>query len=260
MAKWLIQKVLKGKLKLRNPLLVEGLPGVGNVGKIALDYLVDTLDPELLYKIHSNVFPHSVFFNQDGYLELPSVSLYRYKGKNQDILLLTGDVQPTRESASYEFCEKILDFADEMGCKEVITLGGIGLPTEVKKPIVFGAFTDKGTMLRYKKYGGINTKTSEKIEAIVGASGLLLGLAQLRNIKGASLLSETYAHEAHFGFREAKCLLERLQEILGIKLDLDELEKEIQCSEDGEKLLLDDKNVKKSLRQMPEKADLKYIG
>jgi hypothetical protein len=131
MAKWLVQKTFKGKLKLKNPILVEGLPGVGNVGKIALDYLVDTLKPELLYRIHSSVFPHSVFFNEDGFVELPSVSIYRHKGKTRDILLLTGDVQPTRESASYEFCEKILDFAEEVGCSEVVTLGGIGMPSEI---------------------------------------------------------------------------------------------------------------------------------
>lgn len=261
MAKWIIQKAFKTKPKLNNPILIEGLPGVGNVGKIAIDYLVDTLKPELLYKIHSDVFPHSVFFNEDGYVELPSVSIYRYKGKARDILLLTGDVQPTRERASYEFCQKILDFAEEAGCKEVITLGGIGLPTEVKKPAVFGAFTDKGTMEKYKKYGGINTKTSEKIEAIVGASGLLIGLARLRDIKGVSLLSETYAHEMHFGFREAKVLLEKLRTILGIKLDLEDLEKEIQLNEEQVPLINDDrKSLKKQLRPMMEKVDLRYIG
>jgi len=261
MAKWIIQKAFKVKPKLKNPILVEGLPGVGNVGKIAIDYLVDTLKPELLYKIHSDVFPHSVFFNEYGYVELPSVSIYRYKTKARDVLLLTGDVQPTRERASYEFCQKILDFAEEVSCKEIITLGGIGLPNEVKKPVVFGAFTDKGTMDQYKKYGGINTKTAEKIEAIVGASGLLIGLARLRDIKGVSLLSETYAHEMHFGFREAKALLEKLQTILGLKLDLQDLEKEIQLSEDAAPMLHEDrKSLKKQLRPMMDKVDLRYIG
>ncbi|HKZ50065.1 MAG TPA: PAC2 family protein [Candidatus Nanoarchaeia archaeon] len=259
MAKWLIQKVFKGKLKLRNPLLVEGLPGVGNVGKIALDYLIDTLKPELLYKIHSNVFPHSVFFNEHGYIELPSVSIYKYKGKTRDILLLTGDVQPTRESASYEFCEKILDFAEEAGCKDIITLGGIGMQTEVKNPAIFGAFTDKNTMKQYKKYGGINTKTSDKIEAIVGASGLLLGLARLRNMRGVSLLSETFAHEYHFGFKEAKYLLEKLKPILGVNLKLDDLEKEIQFTEDQESVL-QNKTVKKQLKMPGDNLDLPYIG
>ena len=261
MARWLIQRKFKKKPKLKNPILVEGLPGVGNVGKIAIDYLIEILKPELLYTIHSNVFPHSVFFNESGYLELPSVTIYRHKGKNRDVLFLTGDVQPTRESASYEFCEKILDFADEVGCKEIITLGGIGMPSEVKKPIVFGAFTDKSTMQRYKKYGGINTKTPEKIDAITGASGLLLGLARLRNINGASLLSETYAHECHFGFKEAKGLLERLQNILNIKLNLKDLEKEIQFTDDQETVLKgDSKLAKKHLKPFTDRADLKYIG
>ena len=263
MARWLIQRNFKKKPRLRNPILVEGLPGVGNVGKIAADYLIETLKPELLYTIHSSVFPHSVFFNESGYIELPSVSIYIHKGKNRDILLLTGDSQPTKESASYEFCEKILDFAEEVGCKEVITLGGIGMPSEVKKPAVFGAFTDKITMKRYKKYRGINTKAAERIDAITGASGLLLGLARLRDIKGASLLSETYAHECHLGFKEAKVLLEKLQPILGIKIKLEDLENEILHSEKSlDEDIQAERRVKPGKKQLKpfSNVDLKYIG
>ena len=260
MSKWLVQKNFSKKLKLRNPILLEGLPGIGNVGKIAIDYLIDNLKPELLYKIHSHMFPHSVFLNEDNCIELPSVSIYNYKGKERDILLLTGDVQPIEEAASYEFCEKILDFMEELSCKEIITLGGIGLPTEIKNPAVFGAVTDKTVLDKYKKYKGINFKPGQKIEAIVGASGLLLGLAQLRNLKGISLLAETYANQYHLGFKEAKVLLEKLQSILDIKLNLNELEKEINFSE--KQRLSDLDNSEKLAKKFKPSFDksIRYIG
>ena len=32
------------KVNFRGPILIEGLPGIGNVGKISLDFLVDSLN------------------------------------------------------------------------------------------------------------------------------------------------------------------------------------------------------------------------
>ena len=70
-----------------------------------------------------------------------------------------------------------------------------------------------------------STKINQKIEAIVGATGLLLGLGNLRGIDGVSLLAETHAHQAHLGFNEAKVLVENLNQILNLKIDVKNLEK-----------------------------------
>ena len=168
--------------------------------------------------------------NEKNQIELPSVNIFHYKYSPNDLLFLAGDVQPITETESYEFCEKMLDFAEEMGCREIITLGGIGLPTETKSPAVFGAVTDADMMSKYRKYKSIKFTTNQKIEAIVGASGLLLGLARLRGIKGVSLLTETYANQFHVGFREAWTVLGELKKILDLKIDLAPLEKEIEAA------------------------------
>jgi len=263
MTRWIIKKEFSKLPKLNNPILIEGLPGVGNVGKIAVDFLIDSLNPRVLYRIYSHAFPHSVFLTENNQIELPSVKLYYSKRKKRDFLFLAGDVQPVSERASYEFCEKILDFAQELGCKEIITLGGIGLPDEVKSPTVFGATTDAETMRKYKKFRGVKFTAHERVEAIVGASGLLLGLAQLRNLNGISLLTETYAHQLHFGFKEAKTVLGELKKILELEtLDLSEFEKEV-ISYEQEKVKLEQetKLLKKLKTQLGETApDTKYIG
>jgi proteasome assembly chaperone (PAC2) family protein len=155
-----------------------------------------------------------------------------------------------------------------MGCREIITLGGIGLPSEVKSPNIFGAVTDAGMLTKYKKYRGIKFSTSQKIEAIVGASGLLLGLARLRGIRGVSLLTETYANQFHVGFKEAKIVLCELKKILDLKIDLAPLEKEIETAA-HEKLKLNKPNsnpetklmrrVKTPITNEP-KPDVGYFG
>ena len=35
--------VNKKDFSIRNPVLIEGLPGIGNVGKIVVDFLIDQL-------------------------------------------------------------------------------------------------------------------------------------------------------------------------------------------------------------------------
>ncbi len=225
MSKWLTFEKFSKPLKLKNPILIEGLPGIGNVGKIAIDYIIDNVKPTLIYQIHSHNFPHSVFLSEDNTIELPSVKIYRYEGKERDILLLGGDVQPLDEVSSYEFCEEVLNFVEKVGCKEIITLGGIGMPDLVKDPKIFGAVTSANALKKYKKFKNIDFKINQKIEAIVGATGLLLGLGNLRGIEGVSLLAETHAHQTHLGFNEAKVLVENLNQILNLKIDVKNLEK-----------------------------------
>ena len=111
---WKIRQFGKAP-KLSKATFIEGLPGIGNVGKVAVDFLIDELKAKKLYEITSYTFPHSVFVNEDNLIELPIVEVfYRQSGGKNDILLLSGDVQPIDEVSSYEFSEKILDIAQKM--------------------------------------------------------------------------------------------------------------------------------------------------
>ena len=94
MDKWIIKSNIGSSVKLKNPILIEGLPGIGNVGKIAVDFLIDQLDHKIMYTIYSKSFPHSVFVNDGNIIEMPSVTLYSVKLANRNLMLLSGDVQP----------------------------------------------------------------------------------------------------------------------------------------------------------------------
>ena len=79
-------KTLK-KIILKNPILIEGLPGIGNVGKITLDYLVDSLNAKPFLEIYSNRFPNSVFVNEYNLIDLPKITLYYKKIKGKEFIL-----------------------------------------------------------------------------------------------------------------------------------------------------------------------------
>jgi len=109
-------QILKNK-KLKNPVLLVGLPGIGLVGKIALDYLVNELKPKptLFAKVTSDSFPPAVHA-KNSLLELINDEIHVYSYKNRDYLFLIGPVQPSLASSNnsnqhYEFAESIALFA-----------------------------------------------------------------------------------------------------------------------------------------------------
>ncbi|HEC95900.1 MAG TPA: proteasome assembly chaperone family protein, partial [Euryarchaeota archaeon] len=50
--------VEKDKPKLKNSILIEGLPGVGLVGKIAVDYMISELKAKKFADLYSPYMPH----------------------------------------------------------------------------------------------------------------------------------------------------------------------------------------------------------
>ena len=232
MSTWKIDQIGK-KPRLRNPILIEGLPGIGNVGKVAVDFLIDELKAKKMYEITSYTFPHSVFVNEDNLVELPMIDIYyrKFNGKKHDLILLGGDVQPTDEVSSYEFSEKVLNIAEQFKSKEVITLGGIGLAEIPRKPKVYCTGNSKKVIQRYKD-GMVNDKLYGVVGPIVGVSGLLVGLAKRRNIDAVSFLAETYGHPMYLGIKGAMEILKVLDRKLSLNVNMKRLNEEIKDIEE----------------------------
>ena len=230
MSTWRIDQFGK-KPDLRNPLFTEALPGIGTLGKVAVDFIIDELNAKKLYEITSHTFPHSVFVNEKNLVELPKIEVFYKKFKRgRDLLLLGGDVQPIDEVSSYEFSEKILDMVADFHGKEIITLGGIGLGDIPKKPKVYCTGNSKKIIDKYKSKI-VHDDLYGIVGPIVGVSGLLLGLATRRNMDAVSLLAETYGHPMYLGVKGAKEILMVLNEKLRLGISVDKLEEEIKVME-----------------------------
>ena len=110
------------KPKLKNPIFIEGLPGIGNVGKLAVEHLIDSIGAIKFAEIYSKDFPPQVFINNDGTVKLVNNEFYYWKAKKfgqRDIILLTGDYQALSSNGQYELSEKILDIIEEYNVKEI---------------------------------------------------------------------------------------------------------------------------------------------
>jgi uncharacterized protein (TIGR00162 family) len=222
------KKTLVGKKpSLKNPVLLVGLPGIGNVGKVSVDFMIDELKAEKLYELFSYSFPHSVFVNEDNLVELPSIEIYYKKMKKNDLLFLAGDVQPIDEVSCYEFCEQILDILEGLGGKEIITLGGIGLQSVPKKPKVYCTGNSKKIVNKYTKETKADNKLHGIVGPIIGVSGLLLGLAEKKKLPAITLLAETFGHPMYLGIKGAREILKILNKKLDIGINIKDMDKEI---------------------------------
>ncbi|MBI3033949.1 PAC2 family protein [Candidatus Woesearchaeota archaeon] len=226
MSRWVVTQVPKRLPSIKSPVLMEGLPGIGNVGKVAVDFIVEELKAEKLYDLFSYSLPHSVFVNENNLVELPGISIYHKKGK-LDMLFLAGDVQPIDEVSCYDFCDTVLDILSQFNGREVITLGGIGLPHIPKKPKLYCTGNSREIVRRYCSGTNVNSSLFGIVGPIIGVSGILLGLAQRRNIEAVSLLAETYARPMYLGIRGAREMVRVLDKKLSMGIDLAALDKEV---------------------------------
>ncbi|PIT84099.1 proteasome assembly chaperone family protein [Candidatus Micrarchaeota archaeon CG10_big_fil_rev_8_21_14_0_10_45_29] len=221
-----IIRVKKG-VKIKSPVLVEGLPGIGLVGKIAADYLVKSMNAKKIANIYSPYFPPQVLMRKNGVARMLGMRLYHIPQKKNDILVLAGDVQPSLPEAHFEVCGKILNYFKKKKGKMIITLGGYGSGKAAPNPKVYGAANNKKLAEKFSKAGIEFGKTKG---AIVGAAGLLLGLAKFEKIDAACLMGET--HGAYVDPKSSLVVLKALERAIGIKIDTAKLEKEIK---EGEK-------------------------
>jgi|SRR3989344_1095905 len=214
------------KISLKDPILIEGLPGIGNVGKISLDFLVDSLNAKPFLEIYSDYFPNSVFVNEKNLVDIPKITLYNKRVKNRDFIFLTGDVQPVDEYGCYQFCHEVLNLFKKFKGSTIITLGGIGLNKIPENPKLYITGNSMNALKEFNEKN-LNRKIFGTVGPIMGVTGLLVGLSTNRKINAVCLLSQTFGHPSYLGIRGAKVMLKYLDDKYKFNLDFKDLNKEI---------------------------------
>lgn len=258
------------KPKLNNPLFIEGLPGVGNVGRIAAGYLAEELKAKKFAELFSSHFMPFVLLHQSSAVHVLKNEFYYYKAKSKgerDLIILIGDSQSVDPEGHYEIVNTILEYVSKLGVKEQVTLAGLSVGEQIKEPKVIGAVSSPEMI---KKYGnlGIDFDAGSRVGTIVGASGLLLGLGPYYKVKGICLLGETVGFPIIPDPKSAEVILKILTKSVGMKIDLSKLEKKVKEMEEFIKKVEDVQ--RKALGQLmkppgddkpgEQKDKLNYIG
>jgi len=262
-------RMLKKIPELKDPIFIEGLPGVGNVGRIAAGYLVEQLGAEKFADLFSSHFMPFVLLHQSSCVHVLKNEFYYWKAKKKDqrdLIILVGDSQSVDPAGHYEIVEIILDFLERLGVKDIITIAGLGVENLDEKPKVIGAASDQDTVEKYKKYG-IDFDAGSKVGTIVGASGLFIGLCPYRGMNGLCLLGETSGMPIIPDPRSAEAILNVLINILNIKIDMSKIKEKVKDMESFMDKIqkVQTKAIKQMLSQQvskpsKEKEELTYIG
>ncbi len=239
---------------LKNPIMIEGLPGIGHVGKLVAEHMVEELGAEKIIEIYSPHFPPQVLVMSDGTVELAKNEVYACSGGKYDLLLLVGAYQSTTNIGHYELTGVYLDIAQKYGVKRIYTLGGYGVGHLVEIPRVLGAVNNIDLVDEMKKYG-VSFEEDEPGGGILGASGLLLGIGKQRGIDAVCLMGETSGYLVDP--RSAQAVLKSLSKALGMKIDMRALEDR---AKEMEKIIARLREMERAPAITPIEEDLSYIG
>lgn len=213
---------LKRGAKISNPIMIVGLPGVGNVGKLVAEHLKRQFKAQRIGTIYSPHFPHQVVMLSNGRVRIVNNRLYLIKDKKNDILILTGDAQAVTPEGQYDVNQKIMNFfQNKLKGKFVYTIGGYSVgEAAIKSPRVFGNATSKEVIDSFK---GSDVVFGRSRGIIWGSAGLLIGFAKMNKLDGICLMGETSFLEVDAS--AAKAVIVTLSKRLGLSVDTANLDK-----------------------------------
>ncbi len=240
--------------ELADPVLVEGLPGVGHVGKLAAEHLLEELDSELVRQVYSTHFPPQVSI-EDGRTQLACAEFHAVTPQDgQDMLVLTGDHQAQDNEGHYGLTDTFLDIGESFGVEEVYALGGVPTGELIEEYDVLGATTRDALGDRLAD-AGVEFREEEPAGGIVGVSGLLLGLGDRRGRPAACLMGETSGYLVDP--KSAQAVLEILQTVVGFEVPFDPLEER---ADEMEEVVRKIQQMEEQSAPSPAEEDLRYIG
>ena len=227
----------KSKIDLKEPIAIVGSSGLRSVGKIVIDELVEKMNPRLFGELYSYGFP-SVYYGpsylgapsavgvkiaKGNVVELPRVEFYilenekQNQSQDQDIIITRG-YQAYNALNQYAVADRVTDLFKELHVKKVISLGA-----QVVEEGISSCATDLELLEEMYKYGIKKTN----VDSFIGFSGLVVAIGHEKGLKGVCLFANTaqnLADPEYPDFNAAKVLLEKVGEILGIRVDTSDLE------------------------------------
>ena len=246
------------EVELENPIFIEALPGLGHVGKLAADHMIDELGATKFAEIYSPTFPPQVLIKEDGIIDNMLNELYYLKDvgeDNLDLIILVGNTQALSPEGQYLVCQDILEFVKGYGISSIVTMGGMAIPQPVENPNVYGAATNEANVELLKE-AEIGIRSNDG--GIVGASGLFLGLGVRQGIEGICLMGETPGY--FIDAESAEAILKKLSLLLNFEINTDKLDER---AEETRKMIAKAQQMEQDLINKANAGnadDLRYIG
>jgi uncharacterized protein len=198
-------KIINKPLKSKKPLVIVGFPGIGLVGNISCQHIIEELHMKYMGSIDSRYFPPlAVLFN--GIVYLP---VRIYEAAEKEVVIVISDI-PIHPTASYDISKVLADWMQSINAKNIVSIAGIATTTGERR--VFGGATSQELLEKIKDKTEIF-----QVGTISGISGSIMTECYLRGMPAVSLLGETPGPNPDP--KAAVEVINVLNEIFGLSID-----------------------------------------
>jgi uncharacterized protein len=190
--------------KPKNPTIINGFPGFGFVGSIALEFLINHLKVEQIGKIILEEMPAMVAIHEGK--KIDPFGIFYNKQYN---LLIVHAVAPTH-GLEWKISDFVVEIAKMVQAKEVITLEGVA-GSDPKESQTFSYANVAKNKDRFKKAG---------IKPL--QEGIIIGVAGALLMKTSKLPLSCVFSETHTALPDSKAaakIIEALDKYLGLEVD-----------------------------------------
>jgi len=179
--------------KLRTPIVLVGMPGIALVGKIAALSVVNNLKSILYGQVYYHDLPPHVIIN-DAQINMPKIEIYTHiapKTQDHDIIIITGDYQPTTSLGIYALSDYICNLCKKFEAYLIVSLGAFVPESIGDKRKVYVSSTDK-KWIEFFLTSSTHSTVILKGGYISGANGIIPAWSAIHyDIPGVSILADT---------------------------------------------------------------------
>ncbi|MGY5858065.1 MAG: PAC2 family protein [Candidatus Thorarchaeota archaeon] len=215
-----------GAESLKSPIGIVALPGIANVGKIAIETLSQLLRAEHFMDLFSKDFPPRVLVRK-GIASIPKTTVHLYRAapdEPHDLLFLTADFQPSSSTGVYEYADFVAKEFEKMGVTIMYSLAAY----EQDYAEYFKSYPNEPRIYVSASTEELLARLSDSPHAVVTEEGVIVGAngviptwaSSMYSMEGACILGETLG-VIKVDYRAAKAILEKLIDLVGINVDLD---------------------------------------
>ncbi|GAB3668581.1 proteasome assembly chaperone family protein [Halopiger thermotolerans] len=171
-------------IDLTEPVMIEGLPGVGLVGKIATDHIINQLDMRYFGDITGGELPPVALFEGPDPDVKPPIRLFA--DEEHDVLALRSDV-PVSAVNTPTFAAELTVWLDELNTTPVYLSGFPSVQEPEAVPTVYGVTTGEADQM----LADADITPPVGSGMISGPAGALLSHARDRGLDSLGLIVET---------------------------------------------------------------------
>ena len=232
------------KKKPKGVTIIEGFPGIGLIGTITTEFLVEHLKTEHIGSVIIDDTPATVAIHNGQVVE--PISIHYSKTYNLVIIHAIS----IGKGVGWRLADVVIDVAKQLQATEIVSVEGVGSAQPAKNTAIYYYASNKTKATKLDKFA---KPLDEGI--IVGVTGALLVRAKQEKVALSALFAETQSNLPDS--KAAAAIVKALDQYLGLKVDPKPLLKQAKMSEDTLKTIAKQSGKTAAIR---DKKELSYVG